>query len=272
MLRPDGSELSYRLDIPEGTGKVPLAVIAQGSGCVGARSSVAVRTVTSAFAPMATLTVEQYGVLPGDDGSVACSADFASHALMSQRVADYEQVINGLGEAAWWSGELVLFGGSEGGLVMARLAPRVEADAAILLSTAPGVSFDQIVLSNVPPEGHETVRGLFERARNAPDSDEKFSGYTFRFWADAIAVTAVDEMLSSSTQFLAIHGGKDPVPVDYSRVAADRYSDAGRCELTYWEFPNYGHGMEDAAGTSHMAAVAAAAVGWASARLAAPGC
>lgn len=272
VVRADGSALAYQLDLPEASSKYPLAVIAQGSGCVGARTSVAVQTTVSAFADMAVLTVEQYGVQPGDAGSAVCSDEFMAQALMSQRVSDYRQVIETLAGAEWWNGKLVLFGGSEGGLVVARLAAQVKADAAILLSTAPGATFDEIVLSSVPAEGQATVRGLMDLARLAPDSLEVFGGYSFRFWADAIKAPPVEEMLAAPTRFLVIHGGKDPVPVKFSRTAADRYAEAGRCELTYWEYPNYGHGMEDAEGKSHLAFVADAAVRWAKSALAEPSC
>lgn len=272
LARTDGSAVQYQLDVPTERGELPLVVIAQGSGCIGARQSGSVKAVIDAFAGFPILTVEAYGVAPEQADPANCPEAFLAHGTMSQRVEDYRLVLQALEGAAWWDGRIVLFGGSEGGLVVARLAGAVEAEAAILLSTAPGARFDRIVLANVPPEGQETVAGLFERARADPGSMEMLAGYPFRFWADALAINAVEDMLSSDTQFLVIHGGQDSVPVDYARSAADSYADAGRCELTYWEFPALDHGMRDIGGQTQMPMIAEAAARWALASIKASAC
>lgn len=270
LLRTDGSELVYQLDVPQGAETYPLVVVAQGSGCLPARDSQAVQRAIDAFADAATLTVEKPGIAAGGDGQ--CSAEYHRKALMNQRAGDYAQVIASLDGASWWNGDLVLFGGSEGGLVMAALAAQVEADAAILVSTAPGAPFGDIVLAGVPPEGHETVLAGFDKARANPDSEEIWAGQSMRFWADAGDYLALEDMLASRAHFLVIHGGRDAVPAALSRAAADRYAEEERCELTYWELPAYDHAMADPDDRSRMGDVARAAALWARQTLAAPAC
>jgi dipeptidyl aminopeptidase/acylaminoacyl peptidase len=71
-------------------------------------------------------------------------------------------------------------------------------------------------------------------------------------------------MLQSDSPFLVIQGGLDKSsPVAAARATADRFAAEERCDLTYWEFPAFDHGMLDPSGVSHMAEIAAAAAAWA---------
>ncbi len=271
--RPDGSTLHWTLDLPDGGGKVGLVVLAQGSGCLPAMQSRAMQQARAAFGRFAALTVEQYGVTPDDTPQAVDNSDcpqaFHDNHTVSQRVADYRQIIENLRDAAWWNGDLVLFGGSEGGLAMARLAPEVGADAAILMSTGGGVTFGEMVRESVPPEGRPTVDATFEKARRNPDSTELWAGHSLRFWADMIDRRAADDMLRADTGFLLIQGGRDASgSVGVARAVNDLFAEAERCNLTYWEFPAFDHGMTDPDGGSRMAEVLAQADGWLAAQLA----
>lgn len=264
--RPDGSTVNWTLDLPEGGEKVGLLVIAQGSGCAAAMESRSMQQARAAFGNFAALTVEKYGVRQGDkpsDDHMDCSQAFREHHTVSQRVADYSQIVDSLRDAPWWNGDLVLFGGSEGGIVMSMLAPDIQADAAILISTGGGVPFGQMVRQSIPQEGWPTVDATFERARQNPNSTELWAGQSLRFWADAIDRRAADYMLRTTTSFLLIQGGRDASgAVDVARAASDLFSEAGRCNLTYWEFPAFDHGMTDASSGSRMSDVLTQANDW----------
>lgn len=271
--RPDGSVLHWTLDLPEESEGVGLIVIAQGSGCAGAMQSPAMQQARAAFGNLAALTIEKYGVHPDDDPTdnhMDCSQGFRAHHTLSQRVADYTQIIGSLRDAPWWNGDLVLFGGSEGGIVMAMLAPEVQADAAILISTGGGVPFGQMVRRSIPQEGWPTVDAAFERARQNPDSTELWAGQSLRFWADAIDRRAADYMLRTDTSFLLIQGGRDASgAVDVARAVSDLFIEAERCNLTYWEFAANDHGMTDPDGGSRISEVLAQSEGWLAAQLSA---
>jgi len=263
--RADGSTIHWSLDRPDGDRPVGIVVLAQGSGCLPAMKSAALLSARSVFRDYAALAVEKYGVSPShapQNDTLDCPDTFYEHATLSQRVEDYVGVLDALSDEAWWNGDLVLFGGSEGGLVMGTLAGRVEANAAVLISTGAGATFGEIVRSGIPPEGWPTVDAVFEEVRNNPESLERWGGYTYRFWADAIDRRVADDMLQSDTAFLLIQGGRDPVPSEISRAASDLFAEAERCNLTYWEFPGYDHAMSDRTGASHMEAVIAEARQW----------
>lgn len=279
--RGDGSTIHWSLDMPENGEPQGVIVLAQGSGCLSTAHNANLAMIRSAFLAFAALAVEKYGVKPGDNPTndhEDCSAEFRQHHTMTQRVEDYLAVLSRLRTETWWNGKLVLAGGSEGGDVIARLSAPAEADATILISTGGGKTFGEMVRQSildemerhkVPEESRPPVDRVFEQARANPMSTEIWAGSSFRFWADAIDHRIVDSMLQADTDFLLVQGGRDTsTPVEMARIVADRFSEAGRCNLTYWEFPGLDHGMADAAGTSRMSEVLAMAATWAEQRLA----
>jgi alpha-beta hydrolase superfamily lysophospholipase len=264
--RPDGSNIDWHLDLPDADGRHGLVVIAQGSGCQPVEQNHNIVSVRQAFAGFAALTVEKYGIAPDakiEDSFQTCPDGYHAHNTASQRVADYAQIVGELKNAPWWDGRLVLFGGSMGGSVMARLAPLVDADAAILLSTGGGTSFGEMVLQTVPEEARPMIEQQFDEIRKQPESTEVWSGYSFRFWADALDRREIDEMLKTDAALLLIQGGRDTSsPVGVARAAVDRFIEAERNNLTYWEYSGYDHGMVDTEGLSHMHEVLDLAANW----------
>lgn len=272
--RPDGSAMHWTLDRPAAE-SAGIIVLAQGSGCLSVAHNDNLAMVRASFPDFAALMIEKPGVEPGAnpaDDHMDCSAEFRSNSTVSQRVADYRQIIDELRNETWWNGQIVLFGGSEGGLVAAVLAAEVEADAAILFSTAGGLPFGQIVRQSIPEEGWPTVDAEFEKARQNPESTELWAGSSYRFWADIIDRRVADDMLRAETAFLLIQGGNDPSsPIETARATNDLFAAAGRCNLTYWEFPGYDHAMGDANGNAHMADVLAQSKAWLDAQLSSNG-
>lgn len=266
--RPDGTPIHYTLDQPEGpvTG---LVVLSQGSGCARAAESVNLATVRAAFPTYAALIVEKVGIAPDveiTDPITGCPAQYLDNYTVSQRVADYQIVLAALtADPQVSTDKIVLFGGSEGGLAMALLAERLPVTAAILLSTATGETFGDMVLSTVPEEAQGPVRAGFDAARASPESTELHGGSTYRFWADSLDLRPLDHMRSNATPFLLIQGGRDTsAPEVASRPTLKTFAEEGLCHLTYWEFPALDHGLADPAGTSHLPAVVTMAAAWAS--------
>ena len=196
---------------------------------------------------------------PITDGFADCPDSFHAQHTLTQRVADYEAALEYLDAPR----PLILFGGSEGGLVVAKLAARTTPDAAIILSSATGIPFSEVVLSSVPPEGQDQVKAGLAAAAADPEGVSIFAGSSHRFWADILQHIAADDMLASDSPFLIIQGGLDTSsPIAAARLTADRFAAEGRCNLTYWELPVLDHAMVDPAGASHMDEVAEAAANW----------
>jgi len=266
LSRADGSLIHYTLDRPPAHAG-GLILISQGSGCAPGANNASLATVRAAFPNYAALIVEKIGIAPDSaivDGYADCPQEFVTQYTLSQRVDDYRAVLNHLrSQSNMPAADLVLFGGSEGGLAVAMLAAQLQPRATIMLSSSSGTTFAETVRRTVPPEGHATIDAGFAAARANPDSDELFAGSTYRFWADILDVKAVDYMLASSSPILLIQGGLDTSsPLASARLAADAFAAEGRCTLTYWEFPSLDHGMKMPDGRSRMAEIAALAAQW----------
>lgn len=265
--RADGSAIHYTLDMPA-KDTAGLLVLSQGSGCARAAENANLAVVRAAFPDYAALIVEKVGVTPDiviADPFSACPAGFRDHYTVTQRVSDYRAVLAELdADPALDTSNIVLFGGSEGGLAMALLAEQVPVRATILLSTATGETFEDMVLSTVPPEAQDQVRSGFQAARSNPDSSELHGGSTYRFWADSLDLRPLDHMRTTTAPFLLIQGGRDTsAPAAASQSTLATFAEEGLCNLTYWEFPALDHGLTDPEGTSHLPAIASMAANWA---------
>lgn len=101
-----------------------------------------------------------------------------------------------------------------------------------------------MVRQSIPEEGWPTVDATFEKARRNPDSTELWAGQSLRYWADAIDRCAADYVLRANTGFHLIQGGRDVSgAANVARGASDLLAKSGRCNLTYWEFRAFDHGM-----------------------------
>ena len=261
LPRPDGSLIHYTIDTPPGE-SAGLLVLAQGSGCKPGARNRSLATTRAAFPAYTALIVEKSGITPdsaADDS--ACPQAFLDTYTLSQRVSDYELVLAHLQAGPAPAQNVVLFGGSEGGLAMEALAARIHPAAAILLSGSVGGTFGEMVLSTVPPEGQSSVAGGFAQARANPDSTI-LSGHSYRFWADIIDHRSSDYLTATDTPFLLIYGGRDTASVQNVRPLADRFAAEGRCNFTWWEYPALDHGMANPAGISQLQQVVTMAAAW----------
>lgn len=283
--RPDDSTLHWSLDLPDvQVDKVGLVIIMQGSGCEPVAKNKSLMLTRAAFPEFAAVTADKYGIDPDADfersDKPGCPQEYYAKSTNSQRVADYQQILNELSSAQWWNGQLILIGGSEGGDIAARLSARVLPDAVVLISTGGGASFGEIVRTSiliemeqnsVPRDQWPDMDRTFARARENPESAEVQAGYSYKYWADAIDRRAVDDMLNTTAPILLIQGTGDiSAPLYAARAAVDVFTKKKRCNLTYWEKSSYDHSMVDPDGNSHLKEVLVQASSWVRAQLRRP--
>ena len=270
VRRPDGSGVDWYLDRQSGAPKQGILVLAQGSGCASVTLNHNIATAKHLLPDFAVITVDKYGVGPGDDPKPtdSCSKTFYAHHTISQRVADYRQVIASAEAMPWWNGQLVLFGGSEGGAVMQILAAQVEANAAVIYSSATGMPFAEAFVQVIPPQMAAEAPAELARIRRAPLSTKVWGGNSYRWWADVIDRPLWREALKAKAPLLVVQGRHDRSnPVASARAFRDAFAAGKHCHLTYWEYEDYDHAMADAAGTSHQAEVFARISVWLADRL-----
>ncbi|WP_444920705.1 alpha/beta hydrolase family protein [Microbulbifer sp. CnH-101-G] len=264
--RQDNSTIYWSLEFPAHNDPRGLLLIAQGSGCLPAIKNKTVQQVKTIAPSFAVLLVEKYGVTHADgpnDQFKDCSQAYVANHTVEQRTRDVVQIVDELKDSNWWNGKLVLFGGSEGGDVVARLASRLNPDAAVVFSSGLGQSFAEVLKSLVPPHVAKEVDAKLAYARANPESVEVWGGNSMRWWADVVDRIPVNDLMDSHAPVLLIQGTEDKSsPVSSGRAARDAYASAGRCELTYWEYPGYDHYMTDTNAVNHRGEVFERIAGW----------
>ncbi|MDB5424581.1 MAG: hypothetical protein JWQ29_1997, partial [Phenylobacterium sp.] len=268
--RPDGSTVSWYLVRQAAGPRQGILVLAQGSGCASVTTNQNIAAAKRLLADFAVVTVDKYGVAPGADprSPEDCSKSFYAHHTVSQRVEDYRAVITRAEALPWWNGQLVLFGGSEGGAVVQILASQVKADAAVIYSAATGMLFRDAFIQVLPPEMAAEVPSTLEAVRRNPTSAKVWGGNSYRWWADIMDRPLWEDALKARAPLLAVQGRRDASnPVSSARAFRDAFAAQKRCNLTYWEYPDYDHAMTDAAGASHRPEVFTRISAWLRARL-----
>ncbi|HTU09495.1 MAG TPA: hypothetical protein VMG08_01250 [Allosphingosinicella sp.] len=268
LLRADGSELVYYVDRDPARGRQPLLIMLQGSGCDSVVGNALVPWMAARLAPRhAVLTIEKYGVATGADGN-RCTADFRRGNSLTRRALDTALVIAALRRQHWWNGELVIFGGSEGGAIAALAAPLIpETRAVIIWSSGIGLPVGEMIRAVLPPPVQAEADRIFAEARAHPGADREWGGASYAWWADALDQMPARSLLQTPAPTLLIHGTSDQfAPVASARAARDLIEASGRTGFTYREYPGYDHFMVDAAGVDHRAAVVAEANAWLRAR------
>jgi alpha-beta hydrolase superfamily lysophospholipase len=278
VKRPDGSAIDWYLDRQAALPRQGILVLAQGGGCASVTLNHNIEAAKHLLPAFAVVTVDKYGVSPGDNPKPTdeCSKVFYRRHTISQRVADYRQVIARAERLPWWNGQLVLFGGSEGGATVEILASQVNPNAAVIYSGATGIPFHEAFIQNIPPQMAAEAPAELARIRRAPLSDQVWGGNSYRWWADVIDRPLWEDALKAKAPLLVVQGRRDRSnPVSSAEALRDIFAAAGRCNLTYWEYADYDHAMVDPAGASHQAEVFARISGWLDDRLGGaplPGC
>jgi pimeloyl-ACP methyl ester carboxylesterase len=273
LTRPDGSLLIAYLDRKGGRGDQGLLVMAQGSGCGSVLQNPNIARAKPLLLPeFAVLTVEDYGVGPGDPDRMAetrCPAAYYAHHTISQRVADLRQTLAAVERRGWWTGRLVLFGGSEGGAAIQELAPLVPSDGVVVYSSATGVRFGDAFLMTLPPALREEASAAMQSVRNDPKSASVVFGNSHLWWSDILDRRLSDDLLRAKAPVLVVQGGQDRSnPPASARAVRDAFQAAHDCQLTYLELPDLDHHMTDPGGQDHFEAVMKQISSWVRARLA----
>ncbi|MDQ8756863.1 alpha/beta hydrolase [Sphingosinicella sp. LHD-64] len=264
LERADGSRIVYHLAGPPRRGRAPILIMFQGSGCDSVARNDRIPWMAARLAPNhVVLTVEKYGVAAGADGE-SCVADYWRGNSLSQRVTDAAHVIAQLRQARWWNGQLVIFGGSEGGAVAAMLAPLIpETRAVIVWSSGIGLPIGTMIRSALPPQMQAEADRVFLDARANPAADRQWGGASYRWWADALDMVPARSLAQTRVPVLLVHGTRDQsAPIASARAARDLVVGAGKANFTFREYEGYDHFMIDAEGVDHRVEVLAAIATW----------
>lgn len=270
--RGDGTSIEWTLTGRDASPKQGVLMLSQGSGCAPAATNPNLPKWRALAPGFVSVTVEKYGVSISDPSLAKagvgqmddCPAAHVSGHRLLGRAQDFAAVVAELKKEPWWSGELVIMGGSEGGAVMAELAPMLpDVDAVVVFSSGLGWPLSRIVLETLPPPARAQVEPMFQAIRTDPDHAPAFSGLSAHYYAEFFDKVLAEELMKANVPILLVQGETDKsAPVGAGRATRDIFAAAGRTNLTYREYAGWDHFMTDAAGVNHIDEVIAASAAW----------
>jgi len=270
--RSDGSQIEWHMTGRTVAAKQGLLMLSQGSGCGPAATNPNLPKWRALAPGFVSVTVEKYGVSASDPALAGAGvgqmdncpeAHVKGHRLQG-RADDFAAVVAELRKEPWWSGELVIMGGSEGGGVMALLAPMLpDVDAVVVFSSGLGLPLSQMILDGMPPPARAQVAPMFEAIRSNPDEGPVFSGLSAHYYAEFFDKVLAYDLMRSDAPILLVQGETDiSAPVAAGRATRDIFASAGKRNLTYREYADRDHFMTDRAGVNHIDEVIAASAAW----------
>jgi len=263
--RADGSPVSFLVEAGAG-GTQDALIILQGTGCREVSDNPSAFRVAELLAPDRRLVlINQPGVIAGAEVDLVdgCPTDYWERSTLHQRTLDMLLVVAELRRRDWWSGQLVLFGGSEGGAVVALAAALLpETQAAIVFSSGAGMTVRELIGRALPPPVAAELDAQIAAARENPSGGTRWAGLSHKWWADAADVMPARALVLSSAPILLIHGAQDTSsPVEAARAGRDYLTTAGK-DVTYFEYPALDHFMREAGGEDRLPEVMEDARRW----------
>ncbi|MBN1945160.1 MAG: alpha/beta hydrolase [Bradymonadales bacterium] len=233
-------------------------------------------SVQSAMGPMAGLVmlgmrvvlVERRGIAP--DGTVDPELLFQSEDKAT-RVHDALAVMAAHLAELTSSNPVLLVGASEGADIAAAVAAADRrVSHLVLLGGGGGMSQAEelALLVGRDPEaygigGSEALQARFEDIRAHPDAETSWLGHPYRRWSSYLWSPPTPYLLSLDIPVFLAQGDADTaVPVESARALDAAFSDAGKTNLRYREYPGVDHTFRDGSGRSALPLVEVDLLAW----------
>jgi pimeloyl-ACP methyl ester carboxylesterase len=253
--------IRFYIDRPDMAQKVPLVIVVDGSGCVGqlrqsSWGNYAPRPDDQQ--PFARLMVEKPGVEPtASDFSADCSEAFLRSYSIDNRVFDHLRVLQHLAaRAAWWNGDIYVWGWSDGGDIAAQLVIyRPDIKRAVLGAMGGGLTmaehFEDYFVC--PPERTPDratclaeLRTEFRRIEDNPTWRETWSGKdnSLLVWSTRLRSRLSAPLADNTVPLLIVHGelDRDNTPVASARKLVEDLRASDNRSFSYWEIAGMEHG------------------------------
>jgi pimeloyl-ACP methyl ester carboxylesterase len=278
LQRDDGSVITYYLEAfqPEVEGKV-LLVILHGSDCNSVTKIASIRNdLRKAWSEADLLTIEKYGIDSGlvyssDGERLDCPSEYLLNDSPEQRTNDVVSVLDYFKEHNKYR-NIILLGGSEGALVSNLVAARLNYLSASISFNGGGRWFLDDVVHNIrslaeSSEGlEEEVDGFKQFAEQIVSGkpfDLNMSNHGYTWWHNALTIDQENVVLNIASPLLLIQSGLDKsVSPSSAADMAGNLKNQGKNNVTYREYKNLDHGLNDISGNSKMSSVAKDIEAW----------
>ena len=257
----DGRLLTYFVERTATNIRVPLLLVIDGSGCLGAKRSGFSELMAPSGNPdlrYARVVVGKSGVPNTQSDPNACSAEFLQNYSMQKRVLAHMRVLQSLrSKADWWNGELLIYGWSDGGDIAVQLFAYTP-DATRLAFGGVGGGFTMQEhferfwacpesLGEARSECLNDLRRTFTKIRDNPTWTKTWAGpsNSYLAWDSRLSTRLTPLLKGEKRGVLMLHGAEDfdGAPVESARKLADDLAAFDGNAFTYWEVEGMSHDM-----------------------------
>lgn len=255
LTRANGTLLTAYYDTPPHAENFPIVIFILGSQCDSVAEWHQMLKPKAHQYEVGFITLEKFGVYSIDEINLE-EYDFANSREF--RIHDHLHFIRQLREGLiqGWNGQLIVVGGSEGGMIAAALTARVpEIVATMILSSGGGMSsMEEVTFAlrrhlqdqcESEDELNYYMRKLevkFAEMMHDPSPYKSFLGYTYKWWACHLKYHTLDDLLQIECPLFYAHGTEDEViPVESADLAVDILRQTGKTNFVYRRIDGCNH-------------------------------
>ncbi len=267
--RLDGSMINYYVTRPSGRSTSPLMLVVQGSSCKSIYDSALGAGPTVDKTKIARIDLEKYG-LDKTSKKEECPKSYFENNSIDQRIGDYLRVIQTLrGQSSWWNGQLIIVGGSEGGMLAPILATYIpETKKVVVMAGGTGWTMREEMLFLLEKElrgkgfSEEALQlelskmsNSFNEAVLSPTGSKTYCGSTntYKWWASILSLRPLNFMVTLDIPILMVHGDADvATPVESARATVQEFKELSKSNLKYIEYPGLDHHWINRSGESKV--------------------
>lgn len=259
LRRPDGSFLKGYFTPPMEE-NFPIALMIQGAPCNSISKFHEDFKEKITAMGMGLLSLEKRGVT----AQAIDQEEYNRFNCMENRIADHLLGIQNLREGfiPGWTGQLIIMGGSEGGMIGGTLAARIpETTALLLFSTGGGwkrrIEMRWALQRHLEKEGVSQkdikrylawIEHKFDEMLFDPSPKKQFLGYTYKWWASHLKFNRLPEdLLSLQCPIYYVHGTEDElIPIESADYLAEQFKLRGKTNLLYRRLDGDMHSLSKA--------------------------
>lgn len=255
LSRANGSLLTAYYDAPPHAESFPIVIFILGSQCDSVAEWHQMLKPHAHKYEVGFITLEKQGVYSVDEIDLE---EYDATNSREFRIHDHLHFIRQLREGLiqGWNGQLVVVGGSEGGMIAAALTARTpEIVATMVLSSGGGYCsvdevtmalrrhlFDQCESEQELNYYMNQIALKFAEMSQDPSPYKSFLGYTYKWWACHLKYHTLDDLLQIECPLYYAHGTEDEViPIESADHAAEILRKSGKTNFVYRRIEECNH-------------------------------
>jgi len=255
ISRNDNSTINYYLINSNLSQPSPITLLIHGSQCDSALNSSYNKLNLKKY-PSIFLFIEKYGI---DKNTKTCPDEYLKNNSSDQRTEDILIVLNKLRKKELnWNGDINIVAGSEGGVIAAKAANRINGlNKLALIATGGGmIMADWLMFSmiksmkstnapqNIIDQHTNELTEQIKEIKNSKIKSKTMYGKnnSYHYWRSMLWYNQADHLINLNNPILLIHGTEDiNCPVESARKMQEVFKNNNKSNLIYWELEDLDH-------------------------------